>query len=395
MRHHHTIIVLSLIAIAALSTPGCAVPQNKGPDATPASSTKPSAPALGETVSAIDHNCSMALHDTNNYYWFNSGSNGVYRFESKPGARATITRFTTKDGLCSDHVGGMQQYGPTNDIVIATSNGFCKFDGSAFSKITVLDPSKSEWKIQPDDLWFSAGQDTGAVFRYDGKVVHRLTFPTTKAGDAHYKELPRDKFPNAKYSPYDVYSIYRDSKGHMWFATATLGACRYDGTTFAWFVKPAVELDNFGTRSIIQDKDGKYLFSSTPNRYTFDPSPPNPTPNPTKDATQNAGAGVRGVTVEIKYHMEPGFGTAEDPFSVFMSAVKDKNGDLWLCTLGAGVFRYDGTKMTRYPVTHDGAPIWVHTISLDRQDNPWLATTEHGTYKFNGDKFEKFTLKAD
>jgi hypothetical protein len=56
--------------------PGCAVPQDKGPDATPTSSTKPSAPALGETISAIDHNCSMALHDTNNSYWFNSGSNG-------------------------------------------------------------------------------------------------------------------------------------------------------------------------------------------------------------------------------------------------------------------------------------------------------------------------------
>ncbi len=383
MRHHHTLITLSFIAIAALSTACSAVPQNKGPDVTPASSTKPSAPALGETISAIDHNFSMALHDTNNNYWFRNGSNGLYRYDGKAGGsgrgRGTITRFTTKDGLSSDHIGDMQQYGPTNDIVIATSNGFCKFDGSAFSKITILDPSKSEWKIQPDDLWFSAGQDTGAVFRYDGTVVHRLTFPTTKAGDAHYKEFPRDKFPNAKYSPYDVYSIYRDSKGHMWFATATLGACRYDGATFAWFVKPGIELDNFGTRSIIQDKDGKYLFSSTPNRYTFDPSP----------------AGVRGGTVEIKYHMEPGFGTAEDPFSVFMSAVKDKNGDLWLCTLGAGVFRYDGTKMTHYPVTHDGAPIWVHTISLDRQDNPWLATTEHGAYKINGEKFEKFTLKTD
>src|SRR5436190_2372724 len=146
----HTMIVLSLIAIAALSTPGSAVPQNKGPDATPASSTKPSAPALGETVSTIDDKYTMALHDTNNNYWFSNGSNGVYRYESKPGGGesgrgrggATITRFTTKDGLSSDHVGDMQQFAPTNDIVIATSNGFCKFDGSAFSKIAILDPSK-------------------------------------------------------------------------------------------------------------------------------------------------------------------------------------------------------------------------------------------------------------
>lgn len=384
MRLHHTLLILSLIAIAVLSA--CAAPQTTKPVAPPVSNTHPStsapAPGSGETVSAIEDKYTMALHDTNNNYWFSNGGQGVYRYDGK-----RITRFTTKDGLCSDQVGDMQQHAPTGDIVIITSDGLCRFDGRAFTKLSVLDASKSQWKIQPDDLWFPAGQDTGAVFRYDGTVVHRLTFPTTKSGDAHYKELPRDKFPNAKYSPYDVYSIFRDSKGHMWFATATLGACRYDGTTFAWFVKPAIELDNFGTRSIIQDKDGKYLFSSTPNRYTFDPVP--------QDATQDGGLGGRegrGRSVEIKYHMEPGFGTAEDPFSVFMSAVKDKNGDLWLCTLGAGVFRYDGTtpQMTHYPVTRDGAPIWVHAISLDRQENPWLATNEHGAYKFNGKAFERF-----
>jgi len=349
--------------------------QARGQDGAPASSTPRSTPAIGETVSAIDDRYTMALQDKDNNYWFSNGAQGVYRYDGKG-----ITRFTTKDGLCSDTVGGMQQHAPTGDIVILTSGGLCRFDGSAFTRLSVLDAAKSEWKIQPDDLWFSAGQDTGAVFRYDGTVVHRLTFPATKAGDAHYKELPRDKYPNAKYSPYDVYNIFRDSKGDVWFATATLGACRYDGTTFAWFVKPAVELANFGTRSIIQDKDGKYLFSSTPNRYTFDPVP--------QDATRNGGVGVR--SVEINYHMEPGFGTAEDPFSVFMSAVKDKKGDLWLCTLGAGVFRYDGTRITHYPVTHDGAPIWVHAISLDRLENPWLATNEHGAYKFDGEKFEKF-----
>ena len=62
--------------------------------------------------------------------------------------------------------------------------------------------------------------DTGVVYRYDGKSLHRLEFPKTKVGDEHIAKYPRSKFPNVKYSPYDVYSIFKDSKGHLWFGTA-------------------------------------------------------------------------------------------------------------------------------------------------------------------------------
>ena len=57
-------------------------------------------------------------------------------------------------------------------------------------KITVLAPgsvdtsfggrqTRDAWKLQPDDLWFAGAQDSGVVFRFDGKALHRLAFPTT------------------------------------------------------------------------------------------------------------------------------------------------------------------------------------------------------------------------
>ena len=55
--------------------------------------------------------------------------------------------------------------------------------------------------------------------RYDGKSLHRLEFPKTKLGDEHFAKFPRSKFPNAIYSPYDVYCILKDSKGNLWFGT--------------------------------------------------------------------------------------------------------------------------------------------------------------------------------
>lgn len=333
----------------------------------------PAPGAGGEKNSDIGDRYLYVFQDKDNNYWFGTDGNGVCRYDGK-----TLTRFTTKDGLPSDQVGGLQQHKPTGDIILSTSNGFSRFDGRAFTTLSAADASKSEWKLQPDDLWFPAGQDTGAVYRYDGKVLHRLTFPKTKAGDA--ATLPRDEYPNAKYSPYDVYIIFRDSRGHVWFGTAVLGACRYDGTSFAWFAKPALELGSFGTRSIIEDKDGKFWFSSTLNRYAIDAAP--------------APLNEQG-DLAIKYHMEPGVGEDKDPFSAFMSATRDKNGDLWVATLGAGVFRYDGSRMIQYPVAREEGAMFGISIYKDRQDNLWLCSQKDGVYKFNGEKFERFKPRVD
>src|SRR6185369_10410464 len=140
---------------------------------------------------------------------------------------------------------------------------------------------------------------------------------------------------------YDVYTTFKDSKGRLWFGTSMLGACRYDGSTFAW--AGTGENGSFGVRSIVEDKDGKFWLSNTKSRFAEDPTPP---PAPTEPAA-----------AAPRYRKELGIATDADPFSVFISAVKDKDGNLWLATLGAGVFRYDWTKMTHFPVTHDGKPI--------------------------------------
>lgn len=362
-------------ADAARDEPQTPSGSKEGPQAPPTTSTtkddQDAAMTKGEIVADIDPSYGGIFHDKDHNYWFSGGGQGVYRYDGKAGG--TITRFTTKDGLPSDQVGDIQQHAPTGDIILSTANGFSRFDGRAFTTLSAADPLKSEWKLQPDDLWFPAGQDTAAVYRYDGKVLHRLTFPTTQAGDA--ATLPRDRYPNAKYSPYDVYTIFRDSRGHVWFGTAILGACRYDGTSFAWFAKPGLDLGSFGTRSIIEDKDGKFWFSSTLNRYAIDATP----------APQDEHGDVA-----VNYHTEPGIGEGKDVFSVFMSAVKGRNGDIWVATLGAEVFRYDGLKMIQYPVEfRDGAMFGI-SISRDRQDNLWLGSQKDGVYQFNGESFERF-----
>jgi hypothetical protein len=247
-------------------------------------------------------------------------------------------------------------------------------------------PAVTEVTLGPDVLWFKCGGEKPHAIYYDGQSLRTLKIPTTADGDAHYAKYPRSKYPNARYSPYDAYTIYTDTRGNVWFGTASLGACRFDGKTFAWVSERELafnEKDNrtFGTRSIIEDRDGKFWITTT--RHRFDMYPP-PTP-PTGPATEGAG-GLRYIKTPGLAHGADG---ADEDYTFIMSMTKDKAGDLWMATYGAGVWRYDGKTLTNYPVLVDGQPITVFSIYRDRQDGLWLGTHEHGVCKFNGKSFEK------
>lgn len=320
--------------------------------------------AKGEIVTEMAKDLGHVFQAKDGHHWFLSGSEGAFRYDGK-----TITRFTKKDGLAGDGVGGVQE-DKSGNLYFSTNGGISKFDGRSF---TTLEQPKAtgEWKNQPDDLWFPAGQDTGAVFRYDGKSLHRLAFPKTKAGDA--ATLPRDKFPNAKFSPYDVYTIFKDSKGHLWFGTAVLGACRYDGKSFTWIPEEELRNANFGLRSIIEDKDGKFWFSKTLHRYAI-------------DRTAAAGSSW--------YRKEKGIGDLsgikEENYEAFMSSVIGDDGAMWMAILGGAVYRYDGKSITPFHIKENGKHHWIFSIYKDRQGVLWVGTQAHGVYRFNGKSFEKF-----
>ena len=323
--------------------------------------------AKGVTVSELDKAIFYVYQAKNNDYWFGSNDRGVYRHDGK-----TLVNFTMKDGLPSNQIRGIQE-GKAGTIYFTTYAGISKYDGQAFTTLSVATTSAAtDWKLQPDDLWFVAGQDTGSVYRYDGKSLHRLAFPATKAGDEAMAKYPRSKFPNAKFSPYDVYIIFKDSKSNLWFGTATLGVCRYDGKSFAWLPDTELRNGSFGTRSIIEDKDGRFWFCNTLHRYEVDVSNP----------------------AEPKFRKLDGIRDAKDPnksaIGGIMSSVVDRTGALWMATYGQGVWRQDGKSVTHYPVRDGDKDITLFTIREDNQGVLWLGTHSAGPYKFNGKTFEKF-----
>lgn len=333
--------------------------------------------ATGDTVSALDKCIFVVFQARDKTYWFGSDGQGIYRVDGK-----SIVHFTTTHGLRGNRIRSIQE-DRSGNIFVNSDGGVSRFDGIAFRPLAANDADMRGWKLGPDDLWFTGGQDEGMVYRYDGASLHRLTFPKTKPGEDHIARYPRSKFPRMIFNPYDVYTIFKDSAGCVWFGTHVLGVCRFDGTTFAWAAKTELgfdEDDSFGLRSIAEDKDGKFWFSNTRNRFDIEPP------------AHNVPAGQSNSTLSVR--KEPGIIRPADPTkdhpALFMSSVKDKNGDLWLVTLRSGVWRYDGTRATQYQVKDGDAVVTLYSIYQDNEGVLWLGTHEHGVYKFNGTAFERF-----
>lgn len=100
------------------------------------------------------------------------------------------------------------------NLYFDTADGVCKFNGSQFEKLEVSEagPEVNQWKSEPGDLWFRMGWNQKGPYRYDGKNLYRLEFPKNPMEDEFYA-----KYPNVPYNPYGLYSIFRDSKNHLWF----------------------------------------------------------------------------------------------------------------------------------------------------------------------------------
>ena len=330
--------------------------------------------AIGHTVSELSKSILLIYQAKNGDYWFGSDVEGVYRYDGK-----TINHFTEADGLCNNRIRSIQEdkYG---NIYFATLGGVSKFDGETFTIMSVIKSTSpgDNWKLQPDDLWFAMTGKNGekGPYRFDGTNLYQLEFPKHYLADKYFSENP-DK----PWSPYEVYSIYKDSKGNMWFGTGTFGVCRYDGKSFSWLYEDHLTNvpggGSFGIRSVIEDKAGKFWICNTSYRYAISPD-----------------IKKENDKVLIKYERQKGIenvnSTDGSDRIYFMSAINDNDGNLWLASYGQGVICYNGEITTQYIVKDGAKNATIFSIYKDRKGGLWLGTHEAGAYRFNGQAFEKF-----
>jgi ligand-binding sensor domain-containing protein len=205
----------------------------------------------GDTLKELGKSIMAIYQDKKNIYWFGSWETGVYRYDGK-----TLINYTTKHGLQNNRIDEITEdkFGNIYFIGIYPNSTISKFDGLSFTKITAT-PSK-EWKLEANDLWLRNAYQTEKVYRFDGNIFYELILPK----------------PPKLSNPFEIYSIYKDTKGNIWFGTNPVGVCRYDGKSFEWITEE--DLTEFrneganGVRSITEDKNGDFWFN-TENRYSI------------------------------------------------------------------------------------------------------------------------------
>ena len=322
---------------------------------------------LGKVVSKIEHNIWSIYQDKKSDFWFGSKENGLFHYDGQ-----RLKNITQEDGLVSNQIRGIQE-DKFGNIFIETTKGVSKFDGQSFKtlEITAEDTSTNKWKLKPDDLWFRIGFNKKGPYRYDGKYLHYLPFPKSPQEDEYYRQQA-----NSNFSAYGVYSIYKDSKGLMWFGTASLGLCRFDGKTISWHYEDQLQTTpsggDFGTRTIFEDKEGLFWINNSRFRYDMLPN----------------------STTKLDYKKEDGIGFFNEnnqiEFPFFLSITQDNDGDLWMVTYDNGVWRNNGKELIHYPVKDGETDVLLFSIYKDNQGVLWLGTQNAGVYKFNGKLFEKF-----
>ena len=321
---------------------------------------------IGVTVTQLDKTIWTIYQDKKSNYWFGSKQNGVYYYNGQ-----RLKHITTENGLVSNEIRGIQENANGN-IFFDTEKGVSKFDGHTFKTLQLANPALplNNWVLKSDDLWFRMGFKSGA-YRFDGKYLHYLKFPTSPQENMFYM-----KNPNTILKPYGLYTIYKDRKGYMWFGTASLGVCRYDGRTLNWHYEEQLQTTpnggDFGTRAIFEDKNGKIWINNTRFRYVIETY------------------GYKSVT----FKKESGIGylnkTNKMEFPFFLSITEDNKGNLWMATYENGVWKYNGKELIHYPVKDGETDVLLFTIYKDNKGVLWLGTHNAGVYTFNGHSFEKF-----
>jgi ligand-binding sensor domain-containing protein len=328
--------------------------------------------AKGDTVKELSNNIMVVYQDKKNNYWFGSWKDGLYKYDRK-----SIIHFTTKDGLPSNRVEEIKEDKQGN-LYFNTTKGLCRYDGQRFLMLVPSVSLGNDWKLSPDALWFKNLSCSDCVYRLDGHRLYGLKLPKTKLGEDYVR-----KHPNYT-NPYSIYCIYEDSKANIWFGTANLGVCRYNGRSFDWISESDVtEIHDGpanGVRSIAEDKNGDFWFN-TEYRYSIDKQQ-----ILTKSVIDNSKFYERIKSIGCLD------GKKDGDLNEYLSITKDNKNNLWIAIYLHGVWAYDGDKIIHYPVQVNAKNIPIYCIYKDNSGSLWLGTQDNGAFSFNGKTFEKFVL---
>ncbi len=302
----------------------------------------------------------VIFQDSKGNYWFGSLQEGVAVYNGN-----SFTYFSTNEGLKDNQILSIQE--DKNGIIwIETQNGVSSYNGKSIEDQTkeIIVTSQDDWIKSDNDLWFASGIKEG-VYRYNGRNLNYLAFPNPKVIN-----------PN---NLYGVTSISKGKNNMIWFGTYA-GVFGYNGKEFKIINDETlglnIEVEPLHIRSILEDSKGRLwignngigvLLKDGDSIINF--SDKNKLIHPT--------SGRKGDKSMPN--------TLEHVFTI----AEDGKGNIWFGDRDAGIWKYDGVKMTNYTkkdgLTNDNAL----SILEDNKGELWFGMEDGNIYKFDGKTFKK------
>lgn len=313
---------------------------------------------LGEPATSLGKNIDCILQLNNGDYWIATNGDGVYRY-----SQSMLTHFTTKDGLVSNFVLGIQE-DIHGRLWFTTRDGISQFDGLQFFTYTdsIKNAKSGPVNAQKGGLFFGLGRN---ICYYDGE-----TFTSFVIHPDTYKP---HRFDNSR--PYSMYCSLITIDGTMVFGTESKGVCLYDGKKKTYLTEQL--LGSAAVRVVFQDSKGILWFGNNGGGlFSYD------------------GKKLRNITEE--HHLgNPDFlkklDTQKDnTLARVFSINEDNNGVLWIGTIDAGAWSYNGEQLKQYTEKDGltGKAIW--TISKNNAGDLLFVTNGEKICRFDGERFKEF-----
>jgi signal transduction histidine kinase/ligand-binding sensor domain-containing protein len=377
---------------------------------------------LGEVGSIIEDNAGSI--------WMGTKENGLFRYENNQ-----ITRFTTDDGLKSNHIEGLL-VDKEGLLMISTMKGTSQYDGTSITSYEAL-PEQNEaernhglFTDSKGNIWFHSHTEPAKIGKYDGSDI---TFYTIK-------EFDKDV---------NITDVIEDEQGNIWFSSSN-GITYFDGSKFFHYSKANLGISNTSSvSSIAFDREGS-LWAVVPregvlkiNRNLSFPEIPDGAtafyviPDPSGDIWIQTSKGF-GKYLENRIAFYGHELLADENYSSIQNPIFDRNGGLWftlmdkriegrklvsfdgssytfygpeqglklylssrirgishdmqlLITSGNSTIEFDGEKITQQDFLQD---VTIGSFLVDSKGNRWYGTENDGLYKYDGEKLFHLSTKT-
>lgn len=344
------------------------------------------------TVNGIKKNygASAIIKDEDGFYWLGTWTQGLIRFNGRTGEAKF---YCESDDIPLWHVHSITQYSPKL-LLVGSDNGLMLLNTENGDCCTYISD-----ELNPNSI---SGQFVYPIY----KDIDGGFWIGTFYRGVNYVSRGYSRFYNWHHSQYKnsvagniVSRLCEDNKGNIWVGSADGGLCKYNPTTrkFQSFQLTGLK-DADNVNALCLDSDKLWVGTYSNGVGYLDLENGNWVRIPVEGESQTSSYAIfkdmngeiwMGATQTLT-HYNPNKGIFEkvSDLKAWINDIdQDKNGDLWLSTQGAGLFRYNPSskKWKNYrnsgkkgSIPHD------HINSIKITDsNLVLVSTPKGVYKYN------------